>query len=192
MCYPEAVGGDLNLGKSHLFCLFNDLHQIITHGGLPSGELDGGGRDGFLGTKDCHHPDNILEIRFVHKSTCTGICKTEITVKIATVGEIDVCQQGLGMVIAAQTTGGRAAFGWSNILGIFNTGTDLFKSLEPVIECRIGPVEIFKVTVPGARATEYDLSLFFQDFRINDGIACGAKTTGFFNQHSCPPLHNSL
>jgi hypothetical protein len=95
------------------------------------------------------------------------------------------------MVIAAQTTGGRAAFGWSNILGIFYTGTDLFKSLEPVIECRIGPVEIFKITVPGARATEYDLSLFFQDFRINDGIACGAKTTGFFNQHSCPPLHNS-
>ena len=66
-----------------------------------------------------------------------GIGKTEITVEVATVRQIDVCQQGLRMVIAAQPTGRRAAFGRSSILGIFNAGSYLAKAVEPVIYCRI-------------------------------------------------------
>jgi hypothetical protein len=87
------------------------------------------------------------------------------------------------MVIIAQTTGRRAAFGRSSILGIFNAGSYLAKAVEPVIYCRIRPIEIIEFSVLRARAMEHDLVVFFHNFRINDGIACGAKTVSFFYQH---------
>ena len=103
VCKDDPVGSDLNLGESQFFCHADDSRKILPHCGLAAGELDCGSGNRSLGPEEFEHHDDLIERGLIDKPAGTSVCKTEFTVKVTAVGEIDIGKQSLGVVVITKS-----------------------------------------------------------------------------------------
>jgi hypothetical protein len=149
----------------------------------PARELYRRYRDGFLSPQHLHHCYDLIKCRFVHEPACPCIGKTKITVKIAAVCKVDIRKQSLRMVVAAQPAGRRAAFGWGNILRVFDAVTYGVILIKPVIHRGIRPVEIPGCAMYRTCPFQPDLVLILDNICLKSRITEGAKAPCLFYQH---------
>ena len=86
-------------GKPKFFCFPDNVGEIISHCGFAAGELDCRSGNRFLRPEKFQHRDDFIETGFINKPAGACIGKTEITVKVAAVGEVDICKERLGVVV---------------------------------------------------------------------------------------------
>ena len=78
------------------------------------------------------HGDDLVKGGFIDVPAGPCIGKTEITVQVAPVGKVDVCQEGAGFVVRTQTTVFRATPLQSGDIGVLNAPPDGFERLKLV------------------------------------------------------------
>jgi len=116
----DPVRCQLDLGESDLLCLSDQLHQVIPHGRFPSRELDCRCRDRFFSPEQLHHPDDLVKRRFVDESAGPGVGKTEVTVEVTPVCQIDIGEQCPGFMKTAEAA----------VLGAGTAGIDHIRVLN--------------------------------------------------------------
>jgi len=126
----DPVRCQLDLGKSDLLCLSDQIHQVIPHGRFPSRELDCRRRDWFFGPEQLHHLDDLVKRRFVDESACPGIGKTEVAVEVTPVCQIDIGEQRPGFVKIAEAAVLRAGTAGIDHIRVLNAPPHGVKLLE--------------------------------------------------------------